>query len=208
MDVLGLCITQQQGLLMSYKMTGICLPNESYYTDQRIQNYVLDNFEGIVFAGKQQGFDFWVLNKKELNKSMTLNGEFKKQYPELRPYIDEPISNPNNDNRGWWVLQRLYPDTIIGELGKFEQIKCNITYTAYKDLWFTIFGCRIYKWWGNQIKTWEKLQKEFGDRFSICWINLSQDKKELIEWAEAHNKETWLYVEYNMTIKEILKISN
>ena len=206
-------------------MTGICLPNESFYTDTRVQDYVLDNFKGIAFAGKRQGLDFYLANKDSLNKSIDLDGSNE---TDLIAYFDEPSHDwhwIHKQEGGLDKLIKKHSNAIIGDLNKSSLKKyaakypnITLTYTAYRDMWFNFYDCgwdfRIPAWFGliatNQIKTWEWMQKEFGDRFSICWINLTmnKDKKELIEWAEAHNKETWLYVEYNMTIKEILKISN
>ena len=189
-------------------MTGICLPNENFFTDQRVQNYILDNFEGILFAGKQQGFEFWLANRGQLEKSMTLNGCYKETYKDLTPYIDEPISTPHEGEKEWELTSNKYPDTVIGELTKksLKRIKCNVTYTAYRDLLFEIFGLRIYKFWGNQLKTWEWMEKEFGEsRFNMVWINFNQmNDKSLFEWAKMHNKGIWIYVEENLTLDKFL----
>ena len=188
-------------------MTGICLPNETWYADVRIQNYVLDNFEGILFAGKQQGFEFWLANRDKLKKSMTLNGCYKETYKDLRPYIDEPISTPHEGEKEWELISNKYPETIIGELTKasLKRIKCNVTYTAYRDLLFGIFGLRIYKFWGNQLKTWKWMNKEFGNRFNVVWINFNQmNDKSLFEWAKMNDKEIFIYVEANLTLEKFL----
>jgi len=211
-------------------MTGICLPNETWYADVRVQNYVLDNYEGILFAGKRQGFEFWLANRDKLKKSMTLNGCYKETYKDLTPYIDEPISTPHEGEKEWELTSNKYSDTVIGELTKksLKRIKCNVTYTAYRDLLFEIFGLRIYKFWGNQLKTWKWMEKEFGgfssqhkswnkqfyevttlSRFNIVWINFNQmNDKKLFEWAKMNGKDVWIYVEDYLTVEQFLtKIS-
>jgi len=194
-------------------MTGICLTNESLYTNQDVRNYVLNNFEGILFAGERQGFEFYSQNKDKLKKSMSLNGSVMDE--NLRCYIDEPISNPKKDNKDLDGILKKFPNAIIGELEKDILLdlkkrfpSTSLTYTAYRELWFKIFGHRIYKWWKNQMNTWEWMNKNFGKIFNICWINLGQmDDKSLFDWAKIHNKEIWIYSED--TIEEFLtKILN
>jgi len=193
-------------------MTGICFPNESFYTDVRVQNYILDNFEGVLFAGNRQGYEFYLANKDKLKKSMSLNGSVSVVDKKLRVYSDEPISNPNFDNIYLKGIIDKYPNAIIGELEKDIMLELakkypniSLTYTAYKDLLFKICSKRFYKWWGNQLETWKWMNKEFGNRFNVVWINFNQmNDKKLFKWAKMHNKEIWIYVEENLILEQFL----
>ena len=78
-------------------MTGICLINEKMYLDERVQKIILGNFQGIAFAGFQEGFGFYSKHKDKLKKSLSLNGSVMDE--QLRCYIDEPMSNPTMDNK-------------------------------------------------------------------------------------------------------------
>jgi hypothetical protein len=190
---------------------GICIPNESLYLNQDIQKIILKKFNGILFAGCQEGNAFWLANRKALKYSMTLNGDYKTQFPELTPYIDEPISNPTTDNKKWNFVRILFGDTIIGELAHFHKLNCNITYTAYRDILFSLFGIRVYKFWGNQIKTWQELHNKYGKRFNICWISIKEnenDYDELIKWATTYNKAIWFYVQDGLQTDEIINQIN
>jgi len=191
-------------------MTGICLPNESLYTDQRVQNYILDNFEGISFAGKQQGYEFYSLNKDKLKRSLSLNGSVMDK--NLRVYLDEPISNPNNDNKDLDAIIKKFPSAIIGELEKDIMLdlkkkypSASLIYTAYREWWFKIFGQRIYKWWKDQSGAWSWMFANV--KTEILWVHLTLNSniKELSEIAKRYNKEVWLYIPDNITAEEFLK---
>jgi len=184
------------------------------YLDKRVQEYILDNFEGISFAGIQEGYSFYLENKKILNKSLSLNGSIMDK--SLRCYLDEPVSNPNNDNKDLDGILKKFPHAIIGELEKDIMLdlkkkypRASLTYTAYREWWFKIFGCRIYKWWKDQSGVWSWM---FGNmKTEILWVNLTLNNniKDLSKTAKSYNKELWLYVEYSLTVEEFLKkISN
>ena len=192
-------------------MTGICITNEKLYLDLRVQKIVLDNFEGISFAGFQEGFGFYSKHKDRLSKSLSLNGSVMDE--NLRCYIDEPVSNPNVDNKYLSSIIEKFPNAIIGELEKDTMTylsqrygKIQLTYTAYRDLWFHWFGIRKlrqYKCWGDQRPFWDWMQR-FRDRFSLCWIHVldNKNKQELIKYAGW--RETWLYVPSDMTAEKFI----
>lgn len=189
-------------------MTGVCFVNEKMYLDERIQKIVLENFEGISFAGFQEGFGFYSKNKDKLKKSLSLNGSVMDE--NLRCYVDEPYSNRTPDNQDLPKIIEKNPTAIIGELEKgimdcladrYRNI--HLTYTAYKDIWFHFLGMRIYKFWGDQRPFWDWMKK-YKHRFSFCWIHLNQNnKQELIDYAGL--RETWLYVPYETTADEFIK---
>jgi hypothetical protein len=190
-------------------LTGICITNEKLYLDERIQKIVLDNFEGISFAGFQEGFGFYSKHKDKLRKSLSLNGSVMDE--NLRCYIDEPLSNTTVDNKNFSDIMRKFPNAIIGELEKNALSylaktypQSSLTYTAYHDLWFKICGIRIPKWWTDQRPFWDWM-KRFGNRFNLCWIHLTmnKNKQELIDYAGS--RETWLYVPYETTADELIK---
>ena len=188
-------------------MTGICITNERLYLDERVQKIVLDNFQGISFAGFQEGFGFYSKHKDKLKKSLSLNGSVMDE--QLRCYIDEPMSNPTMDNKYLAGIIEKFPNAIIGELEKDTMTylsqryqKVQLTYTAYRDIWFHFFDWRIYKCWGDQRPFWDWMQR-FRERFSLCWIHLTENKnkQQLIDYAGT--RETWLYVPY-MTAEEFI----
>jgi len=189
-------------------MTGICITNEKLYLDERIQKLVLDNFQGISFAGFQEGFSFYSKNKDKLKKSLSLNGSVMDE--NLRCYIDEPMSNPNVDNKNLSEILTRFPDAIVGELEKdamdylYQKYpKVNLTYTAYRDIWFHLFWIRVPKWWTDQRPFWNWMKK-FGSRFNLYWIHLTmnKNKQELITYAGS--RETWLYVPYETTAEKLI----
>ncbi len=190
-------------------MTGICIPNEKFYLDARVQKVVLDNFQGIAFAGNQEGYDFYSVNKSKLCESLSLNGAVMDS--QLRAYCDEPVSNPNNDNRDLDGILKKYPTAIIGELEKDIMLKlkkdypkASLTYTAYREWWFKIFGQRIYKWWKDQREVWFWMLGTV--KTEIFWVNLTQNCniKDLTEIAKRYNKEVWLFVETDLDVEEFL----
>jgi hypothetical protein len=170
----------------------ICIPSERYF---EIQDLILEKFQGILYAGNREGKRFYEANREALRYSRSLNVD----------YFDEPITNPTVDSSNWRK-----ENAIVGELTlrNMRKAKGDITYTAYRDLLFSICGLRIYKWWGNQISTWEKMQKEFGDRFNVCWISIDKNKGDydkLVQWAYDNGKEVWIYVEDYLTKEQIIK---
>ncbi len=175
-------------------MKGICIINESFYLDERVKELVLEKFNGICFASKQQGFDLWVNNQTTLNRSMDLNGS--NESPMLTSYFDEPISTPNEYSKGW----NLNTDVIVGET--FRNIwrikKQFITLTTYTTL--LIF---------SQLFKWRILHLLYGKRFSMVWIKLGQKNiPDLIKWATDKGKMIWFYSELpkEELIKELEKL--
>lgn len=195
---------------MLNNITGICLPNESFYSNERVKKVVLDNFQGIAFAGLQGGYSFYLKNKKVLNRSLSLNGSIMDK--NLRCYIDEPISTPNENNKNLDDIIKKYPNAIIGELEKDIMLDLkkkypdtSLTYTAFREWW----GCisryfKIRKWWKDQSRVWSWMFVNV--RTEILWVNLTLNNniKELTKIAKSYNKEVWLYVEADLTIDEFL----
>ena len=169
----------------------ICIPSERYF---EIQDLILSKFQGILYAGNREGRKFYEANREALRYSRSLNVD----------YFDEPISNPTVDSSNWRK-----EDAIVGELTKraFRQIKGDITFTAYRKL-IDFYFFRLPVPFTNQISTWEKMQKEFGDRFNVCWINIDKNKGDydkLIEWAYDNGKEVWIYCEDYLSKEDIIK---
>ena len=170
------------------------------YLDERVRKLVLEKFNGISFAGKQQGYNLWVNNQTILNRSMDLNGENVKEFLSLTAYFDEPISTPDEYNKNWQNYCANDPDAIVGET--FRNIwrvkKSFITLTVYTTL--LIF---------SQLFKWRILHLLYGKRFSMVWIKLGQKNiPNLIKWATEKGKDIWLYSELNKEdlIKELNKI--
>ncbi len=172
-------------------MKGICIINEELYLDEQVKKLVLGKFNGISFAGKQEGFDLWVNNQTELNRSMDLNGDNVKDFSSLTAYFDEPISTPDEYNKNW----QNYPDAIVGETFRniWKVKKSFITLTTYTTL--LIF---------SQLFKWRILHLLYGERFSMVWIKLGQRNiPDLIKWATDKGKMIWFYGE--LPKEELLK---
>lgn len=209
---------------MMIKYDGICLPN-NFILDERVQKIVLEKFKGLLLRDPGgNDYNFYMKHKDKLIGM--IDGVHPSWGKDIQIFLDEPShnswSNPILDS-----LIREYPNANIGDLNKSslkeyykKYPKVGLSYTAFRNMWFNFFDLgidlRIPAWFGlfrsNQIKFWEWMQKEFGDRFNICWINLTTNDDcipKLRQWAELHNKEQWLYVESGITIEEFLiKILN
>ena len=172
-----------------------------------------ENIDGIVIDHSDSSKIYY--NTHKLPKSVLMIGEvwsyiFIKKYPEIKTfYIDESIVN-----KRFTEHEALHntKDIVFGEpdrdfLLQYKDYKCQVTYTAYRE-YIKIFGLRIPLFWTNQIKTWEWMQKEFGNWFKVCWISIDKNKndyQELIQWAKDHNKEVWIYIEDKVTVDEAIK---
>lgn len=161
-----------------------------------------DGIDGIVLDNDDASKNFYDNNKEKLPNSVLLIGEswsmyFVNKYKEIKKYyIDEPISNGHGkDYLDQWAMRG---KTVFGEpdrdfLLKYKDVNCKVSYSAYRE-YIKIFGIRIPLWWTNQMPTWEWMQKEFGDKFSVCWIKKGQkDFDKLVEWAVKNKKEIWIY---------------
>ena len=180
-------------------MRGICIINESLYKDVVIRNIIFQKFQGVCFAGKQEGFDFWVNNQIEFNRSMDLNGSNVKEFPSLTAYFDEPISTPDEYNKDWkdYCANN---NAVVGET--FRNIrkvkKSFITLTTYTTL--LVF---------SQLFKWRILHLLYGNRFKMVWIKLGQKNiTALTKWAESKGKDVWYYSELNKEelINELVKL--
>ena len=165
-------------------MKGICAINESLYEDKSIRDLVLEKFDGICFAGKQQGYDLWVMNMATLNRNMDLNGS--NNNPMLTAYFDEPISTPTANSKDWtnYCADNV---AVVGETFRniWKVKKGFITLTTYSTL--LIF---------SQLFKWRILHLLYGKRFSMVWIKLGQKNiPNLIKWAESKGKDIWYYSE-------------
>jgi len=163
----------------------ICIPNEILYADKDIQEMILSKFNGILFAGDRDGFKLYKANREALADSMSLNSD----------YFDEPYSTPTKDNQGF----ERFPDAVIGETFRniFKVKGTPIALTTYST--FLIF---------SQLLKWKILNLFCGDRFQLCWISVDKNDgkyEKLIKWAEDHNKEVWIYVEYDISKEVLLK---
>lgn len=167
-------------------MTGICLTNEKLYLDERIQKIVLDNFQGISFAGFQEGFGFYSKNKDKLKKSLSLNGSVMDE--NLRCYIDEPISTPTNDNKHYLELMNKYPNVVIGETLRniyFVRQTSSICLTTYSN-------CLISSLWKLKL-----VNLFFGKKQEYVWIHITKDERvwtKILNWCKENNKKVILYV--------------
>jgi hypothetical protein len=200
------------GLLAQQKI-GICITNEKLYENKQVQEFVLKNCNGIVFAGNQEGFKFWLANRDVLNHSMTLNGWAKDKYPELIPYIDECLNTPTPDNANWKEIRDKYPGTIIGEIppSNFEQVDNGIVhfvYTSYSSFWFRLCT-NFYVPFSDQRGSVEKLIKRYSGRVPFIWISTSQANNfsTLIQFARENGLSIMLYCESG-TADEVVNYGN
>jgi len=188
----------------------ICLANEKLYLDPEVQKVILEISDGIIFAGKREGYWLYTEQKEKSQNSFSLNRSLEK----LPIYIDEPISTPTPDNVNYEQIIKGNPGVLIGEpdldaIEELIKLGCkNITYTAYSGYW-KIGNWRIPKWfglWGNQIPVWVGLEKKYNlwdysteqydiETFHYCWLKLGQrDMKKCIQWTDSHNKQELLYI--------------
>lgn len=86
----------------------------------------------------------------------------------------------------------IWGDTAICFIKKLIKAGAqSITYTAYKQHLFRIFGVNIINPFRNQIPTWEKLMKKYPREFNFAWIHIEQvkDFKKLINWCKLNRIE-------------------
>lgn len=202
-------------------MTGICLP-KGFINDTRVQKIVMEKFDGLLLRNLDD-YNFYLAHKGKLSKSLIDGAD--KDWQGVNAYIDEPSHKWAWSHDKLDALVNDYPNIIIGDLNKSslkeyaeKYTNVTLTYTAYCGMWFNFYDCgwdfRIPAWFGliktNQLKTWEWMHKEFGNRFGICWINFSQmNDKKLFEWAKLNGKEIFIYVEDYLTVEQFLtKILN
>lgn len=190
---------------------GICIPF-GYINNRVLQELILQKFSGLLVRTKDE-YVFYLLNRQKLKDTMQDGFNVTQSLP---AYFDEPSHKGYmHDN-----LDRLIsycPNALIGDLNKssleeyhnkYKDIE--LTYTAYKDVlinFYPLIDLRIFKFWGNQIKTWEWMQNKFGKRFSSCWINIKSNEKyydKLISWATTNEKDIWFYVQDGITIGELI----
>jgi len=198
----------------------ICLENDLLYADKDIQKAILENCNGIIYAGQREGSYFYGNNSATLINSFSLNED----------YFDEPISTPTKDNTMYKFILESYPATLMGEpdldtIGTLAGLGCeNITFTAYHN-YVKWFGLRIPFFWTNQIAIWNLLEEKYGEfnsthiswnklsykvttpyKFNYCFIKLGQNSAPLIRWCKEHKKEIIIYVNGKTNKEKFLKL--
>ena len=180
-------------------------------------NILPKNISGLVIDGDfLKLIDLNILKVEDYNNENNVlmvgeiwSGYWQRKFGRVRKYyIDESIVNGRYKEHN---LLHDNPSIVFGEPDKdfllqYKKNTCQVTYTAYRE-YIKIFGIRIPLFWTNQIKTWEWLEKEFGNRFKVCWINIDMNKKDydkLISWANTHSKDIWLYVEPEVTVNNLI----
>jgi len=115
------------------------------------------------------------------------NGDFGRYNQHLKKWISHP-TKPK-----WFIMQpTIWGDTAICFIKKLIKAGAqSITYTAYKQHLFRIFGVNIINPFRNQIPTWEKLMKKYPREFNFAWIHIEQvkDFKKLINWCKLNRIE-------------------
>lgn len=185
------------------------------YLDNSVCDWVKQNCEGL-FLSCNEMTPFYTENQSLFPNTMLITDEWLdewlKKFPNIkRFYNDEPLT---------MCHEIYYPKQgklTVGDIPKsFFKDNANkffyYTYTSYQEFWFRIFRLNIYKFWKNQIGSWEYLQKNYPDKFSFVWIHLllnKNDYRELIRWAKDHNKEIWLYAgDNNITKDDLINYGN
>lgn len=195
---------------------GICIPF-GYVNNKTLQELILQKFSGLLVRSKEE-YVFYLLNRQRLKDSMQDGFNVAQALP---AYYDEP------SHKWAWIHDKLdkfvgyCPNALIGDLNKssleeyYNRYKdIELTYTAYRDVlinFYPLIDLRIFKFWGNQIKTWEWMHKKFGARFSTCWVNIKSNEKDyakLISWATTYNKDIWFYVQDSVPVGELINQIN
>lgn len=218
---------------------------DRFYDDIGMIDFILANCNGIMISsGETNGRLFYQNNKYHLPASLHNIGtgikDWYELYPELNKYMGEASTvydswqwENNKVIKNIWEtcnvktnLERFADKELVDEanpnlLHNYDDYKCKVTYSAYRQFLFAIplpkfmsswFGLatqiRIFNPYANQIKTWEKLNKRYGDRFDSCWIHVKSNKndfKELIDWCKLHNKKIMLYAgDSDITYDELI----
>lgn len=91
---------------------------------------------------------------------------------------------------------------------KYKPYECQVSFSNYRRYFVFFedwFGWRIPIPFTNQIWAWERLQKEFGERFTTCWISLrlnQGDFTKLKKWANEHGKLIAVFVDAGTSEKD------
>jgi len=229
--------------------------NDYILWDRSESGIIPEGCKGLIVDASGINQQLFLNNAERLPKSKILlnehydNADYKEftdkfeklKYP-IEYYLDEYFSNPKlhkDLNQAFIDLGNKDLKLIYGEpdISNFRTLADNeeITYTAYHPLVCEIFGIRIYNYFRNQIKEWERLEEKYGiqeaihfgdtlgmvtavtvtanprtvSKFNFVWISLNKNKndyKVLVDWAKLHNKQVMVFVDSGTSKETFLRL--